>query len=74
MFSPVVWLSREQEAVPSVLDFVHYSAEARSTLKKLKVFIEEHVYPVELVMAVVGCMCSGSMCGSRFPESNLCIV
>lgn len=40
---------REQETIPSVLEFIHYSSKARDTLKKLKQFMKDHVYPVELV-------------------------
>ncbi len=32
-----------------MLDFVHYSSRARKTLKKLKEFMDEHVYPLEMV-------------------------
>ena len=40
---------REKERVPSVLDLIHYSKKARNTLDKLKEFLKEHVYPVEMV-------------------------
>ena len=39
----------ECTGVPSVLDFVHYSGRARDTLKKVKEFMTEHVYPKEMV-------------------------
>ena len=40
---------RTSEATPSVLDFVGYSQRAKNTLSKLKEFMQEHVYPAELV-------------------------
>lgn len=38
----------EQERVPSVLNFVGYSAKARELLQRLKQFMKEHVYPAEM--------------------------
>ena len=32
-----------------MLDLIHYSKKARDTLDKLKEFLKEHVYPVEMV-------------------------
>ena len=40
---------REQDQVPSVLNFVGYSARARDILQRLKQFMQEHVYPAEMV-------------------------
>ena len=40
---------REKEKVPSVLDLIHYSKKARDTLDRVKEFLKEHVYPVEMV-------------------------
>ena len=40
---------RDSEEIPSVLDFVSYSSRARDTLKRLKEFMKEHVYPKEMV-------------------------
>ena len=39
----------EKERPPTVLDLIHYSKRARETLDKLKKFMTEHVYPVEMV-------------------------
>lgn len=49
-------LHREQEGIPSVLDFIHYSSRAKETLQKLKEFMKEHVYPMELVSTKLYCV------------------
>ena len=33
-----------------MLDLIHYSKKARDTLGRLKEFLKEHVYPVEMVI------------------------
>ena len=32
-----------------MLDLIHYSKKARDTLDRLKKFLKEHVYPMEMV-------------------------
>ena len=44
---------REKERVPSVLDMIHYPKKARDTLDKLKEFLKENIYPVEMVRATL---------------------
>ena len=43
-------MSIKQPALPSYLDFVHYSDKAKQMLLLLKVFMEAYIYPAEKVL------------------------